>query len=151
MAPPLVLRGITRTFGDGENVVEVLRGVDLTVAAGELVALVGPSGAGKSTLLQIAGLLDRPTAGSVEICGEDAARIREVDRTAMRRDRIGFVYQFHHLLGDFTARENVALPLREHERLKKNAILKRVAEKQSPGIRHVVQGPNARSSRRTVP
>lgn len=112
MAPPLVLRGITRTFGDGENVVEVLRGVDLTVAAGELVALVAPSGAGKSTLLQIAGLLDRPTAGSVEICGEDAARIREVDRTAMRRDRIGFVYQFHHLLGDFTARENVALPLR---------------------------------------
>ena len=66
MAPPLVLRGITRTFGDGENVVEVLRGVDLTVAAGELVALVGPSGAGKSTLLQIAGLLDRPTATLVE-------------------------------------------------------------------------------------
>ena len=112
MAPPLALRGITRTFGDGENIVEVLRGVDLTVAAGELVALVAPSGAGKSTLLQIAGLLDRPTAGSVEICGEDAARMREADRTAMRRDRIGFVYQFHHLLGDFSARENVALPLR---------------------------------------
>ncbi len=109
---PLSLRGVTRVFGDGEAVVEVLRGVDLTVAPGELVALVAPSGAGKSTLLQIAGLLDRPTAGAVEICGEDAARMSEKSRTAMRRDRIGFVYQFHHLLGDFSARENVALPLR---------------------------------------
>jgi len=111
-APPLVLEGITRTFGDGDSIVEVLAGVDLTVRAGELVALVAPSGAGKSTLLQIAGLLDRPTAGSVSIAGDDAGRLSDKGRTALRREKIGFVYQFHHLMGDFTARENVALPLR---------------------------------------
>ncbi|MEM0907079.1 MAG: ABC transporter ATP-binding protein [Pseudomonadota bacterium] len=110
--PPLRLSGVTRAFGDGERVVEVLRGVDLVVAPGELVALVAPSGAGKSTLLQIAGLLDRPTAGRVEISGADAGTLGDAERTALRRDKIGFVYQFHHLLGDFTARENVALPLR---------------------------------------
>ncbi|MEM8663870.1 MAG: ABC transporter ATP-binding protein [Pseudomonadota bacterium] len=112
MTAPLVLTAVTRTFGDGESSVEVLRGADLTVAPGELVALMAPSGAGKSTLLQIAGLLERPTGGKVEISGTDAAGLSDVDRTAIRRDRIGFVYQFHHLLGDFTARENVALPLR---------------------------------------
>ncbi|MEM9221955.1 MAG: ABC transporter ATP-binding protein [Pseudomonadota bacterium] len=110
--PPLALAGLTRSFGDGESVVEVLRGVDFAVAPGELVALAAPSGAGKSTLLQIAGLLDRPTAGSVHICGVDATRLSDQERTTLRRERIGFVYQFHHLMGDFSARENVALPLR---------------------------------------
>ena len=109
---PLELRDVTRTFGDGESVVEVLRGVDLAIAPGELVALVAPSGAGKSTLLQIAGLLDRPTSGAVILGGEEASRLSEKARTALRRDRIGFVYQFHHLMGDFSARENVALPMR---------------------------------------
>ena len=109
---PLELRDVTRTFGDGESVVEVLRGVDLAIAPGELVALVAPSGAGKSTLLQIAGLLDRPTSGAVILGGEEAGRLSDAARTALRRDRIGFVYQFHHLMGDFSARENVALPMR---------------------------------------
>lgn len=112
MTVPLELKAVTRIFGDGDNVVEVLRGVDLTVVPGELVALVAPSGAGKSTLLQIAGLLDRPTSGTVTIDGVDTARMGEAERTRIRRDRIGFVYQFHHLLGDFNARENVAMPLR---------------------------------------
>ena len=109
---PLRLSGVTRRFGDGDSVVDVLTGVDLEIRRGELVALVAPSGAGKSTLLQIAGLLERPTAGKVEIGGIEAGSLSEKDRTAIRRDRIGFVYQFHHLLGDFTARENVALPQR---------------------------------------
>src|SRR4029079_4513475 len=88
----------------------VLRGVDLTLRAGEVVALVAPSGVGKSTLLHIAGLLDRPTKGAVLVQGQDAGQLPDGARTAVRRDTIGFVYQFHHLLGEFTALENVALP-----------------------------------------
>jgi lipoprotein-releasing system ATP-binding protein len=110
--PPLVLEGVRRTFSDGTSEIAVLTGADLTVTAGELVALVAPSGAGKSTLLQIAGLLERPDGGSVRITGTEAGGLSDLDRTALRRDRIGFVYQFHHLMGDFSARENVALPLR---------------------------------------
>ncbi|MEM7695694.1 MAG: ABC transporter ATP-binding protein [Pseudomonadota bacterium] len=109
---PLTLANVTRAFGDGDQTVDVLRGVDLAVARGELVALVAPSGAGKSTLLQIAGLLDRPSDGTVAINGVDATCTSDAARTAMRRDNIGFVYQFHHLLSDFSARENVALPQR---------------------------------------
>jgi len=112
MAPPLRLDKVTRSFGDGDCTVDVLRGVDLTVERGELVALVAPSGAGKSTLLQIAGLLDRPTSGAVHIAGTAATTVSDSARTLLRRERIGFVYQFHHLLGDFTARENVAMPQR---------------------------------------
>lgn len=112
MASPLALSGVARTFDDGADKVHVLRGADLTVAPGELVALVAPSGAGKSTLLQIAGLLERPDAGSVAIAGTETAHLSDADRTALRRERIGFVYQFHHLMGDFSARENVALPQR---------------------------------------
>ncbi|GAB5377253.1 MAG: ABC transporter ATP-binding protein [Acuticoccus sp.] len=112
MTAPLALGAVTRVFGDGDNEISVLRGVDLTVAPGELVALVAPSGAGKSTLLQIAGLLDKPTSGTVTVGGIDTARMSEAERTRVRRDKVGFVYQFHHLLGDFTARENVALPQR---------------------------------------
>jgi lipoprotein-releasing system ATP-binding protein len=109
---PLVLSGIERTFHDGTADIRVLTGADLGVLAGELVALVAPSGAGKSTLLQIAGLLERPDAGEVLIGGTQAGSLPDIDRTALRRERIGFVYQFHHLMGDFSARENVALPLR---------------------------------------
>jgi lipoprotein-releasing system ATP-binding protein len=112
MTHPLELSGVVRTFDDGAAVVEVLKGVDLVVRTGELVALVAPSGAGKSTLLQIAGLLERPTAGEVRIGGTEAGRLSDKERTALRRDEIGFVYQFHHLMGDFSARENVALPMR---------------------------------------
>jgi lipoprotein-releasing system ATP-binding protein len=105
----LVLAGIERSFRQGQDRIEVLKGIDLTLDAGEVSALVGVSGAGKSTLLQIAGLLERPDAGEVVIAGERAAR-RDRPRTRLRRDAVGFVYQFHHLLPEFTAAENVMLP-----------------------------------------
>ena len=108
--PALVLRGVTRTFRQGERALKVLRGVDLTLVRGELVALVGPSGAGKSTLLHIAGLLERPDGGSVEVGGIACSTLSDADRTRIRRDTVGFVYQFHHLLPEFTALENVMLP-----------------------------------------
>ena len=94
----------------GGTTIEVLRGADLTVGAGEIVALLGPSGSGKSTLLQAVGLLEGGFEGSIRIAGVEAAQLDSVGRTEMRRDRLGFVYQFHHLLPDFTAAENVVLP-----------------------------------------
>ncbi|MGG7568691.1 ABC transporter ATP-binding protein [Rhodovulum sp. DZ06] len=109
----LVLRlsGIARTYGSGPAAVEVLKGCDLQVAAGEVVAMTAPSGSGKSTLLHIAGLLDKPDAGTVEVVGHDMTAERsDAVRTAMRRREIGFVYQFHHLMQEFTAAENVAIP-----------------------------------------
>ncbi len=106
----LALRGVTRTFRQGERALKVLRGVDLTLVRGELVALVGPSGAGKSTLLHIAGLLERPDGGSVEVGGVACSTLSDADRTRIRRDTVGFVYQFHHLLPEFSAIENVMLP-----------------------------------------
>ena len=112
MAPPLVLSGIVRTFSDGSDEVRVLTGADFTLNTGELVALAAPSGSGKSTLLQITGLLERATSGTVTIDGVEASSLSDKDRTSIRRDKVGFIYQFHHLLGDFTARENVALPQR---------------------------------------
>ena len=109
-APALALRGVTRTFRQGERLLHVLRGVDLTLQRGELVALVGPSGAGKSTLLHIAGLLERPDGGSVEIAVVACSTLGDLERTRIRRDTVGFVYQFHHLLPEFSALENVMLP-----------------------------------------
>ena len=109
----LTLDAVTRTYNAGRaSEVAVLGGVDLSLAPGELVALVAPSGAGKSTLLHIAGLLDRPDTGSVSIAGQDVSALSEAGRTAVRRDAVGFVYQFHHLLPEFTALENIALPQR---------------------------------------
>jgi lipoprotein-releasing system ATP-binding protein len=109
-APPLVLRGVIRSYRSGEAMLAVLRGADLTLEAGETVALVAPSGAGKSTLLHLAGLLERPDGGSIVIEGRDAGALADAERTVIRRDTIGFVYQFHHLLAEFTALENVVLP-----------------------------------------
>lgn len=110
MSDPLVLRNVQRIYrGEGGDL-PILRGADLTLHAGEIVALVAPSGAGKSTLLHVAGLLDRPEAGQVLVEGRDAGSLPDQGRTAVRRDTIGFVYQFHHLLGEFTALENVVLP-----------------------------------------
>jgi len=107
----LSLAGLTKTYNRGQpGEVEVLRGVDLTIAAGEVVALVAPSGAGKSTLLHIAGLLDTPDAGEVAISGQSVTGLPDRARTAMRRAQVGFVYQFHHLLAEFTAAENVVIP-----------------------------------------
>ena len=110
--PALRLEGVTRSYREGEQRLDVLRGADLEIRPGEIVALIGPSGAGKSTLLHIAGLLERPDEGVVEISGRSCAGLDDANRTAIRRTDIGFVYQFHHLLPDFTALENVALPQR---------------------------------------
>ncbi|MEO0623902.1 MAG: ABC transporter ATP-binding protein [Pseudomonadota bacterium] len=110
MSEALRLEGVERVFEQGPRRVEVLRGCDLAVAPGEVVALVAPSGAGKSTLLQIAGLLDTPSAGTVAIGERVLTGLDDAARTAARRDLIGFVYQFHHLLPEFTAEENIALP-----------------------------------------
>jgi lipoprotein-releasing system ATP-binding protein len=108
--PVLRLEGIRRSFLQGGLELEVLRGVDLALEPGSIAALVGPSGSGKSTLLHIAGLLERPNAGEVHVEGRPAGRLGDNERTRLRRERIGFVYQFHHLLPDFTALENVMLP-----------------------------------------
>jgi lipoprotein-releasing system ATP-binding protein len=107
----LTLSGITKGYNHGKpNEVQVLRGVDLTVGEGEVVALVAPSGAGKSTLLHIAGLLDTPDTGIVSIGGEEMTGLSDRRRTAIRRAGVGFIYQFHHLLPEFTALENITLP-----------------------------------------
>jgi lipoprotein-releasing system ATP-binding protein len=109
--PALALSQVTRTFEDAGARLEVLKGVDLHIGAGEIIALVGPSGSGKSTLLHIAGLLERADGGRVIINGVDATDDTDAERTRLRRDHLGFVYQFHHLLPEFTAAENIALPL----------------------------------------
>ena len=108
--PVLVVTGLSRSFAQGCETIEVLRSVDLTVGAGEIVALLGPSGSGKSTMLQAVGLLEGGFGGSIRIAGEEAARLNADGRTRVRRDQLGFVYQFHHLLPDFNATENVVLP-----------------------------------------
>ncbi|MDT9011811.1 ABC transporter ATP-binding protein [Novosphingobium sp. APW14] len=102
--------GLTRSFEQGGVRIDVLRGIDLAIQPGEIVALLGPSGSGKSTLLQAVGLLEGGFGGSLRIAGVEASALSADDRTDLRRDRIGFVYQFHHLLPDFTAQENVVLP-----------------------------------------
>ena len=109
-APALELRSVVQTFYQAGNAIEVLKGASLAVSPGEMVALVGPSGAGKSTLLQIAGLLERPQAGEIAIAGERCDGLPDRRRTRVRRERLGFVYQFHHLLAEFSALENVVLP-----------------------------------------
>ena len=106
----LAVTGLRRSFTQGTATIDVLRGIDLAVAPGEIVALLGPSGSGKSTMLQAIGLLEGGFEGSIRIDGREAAKLVEDDRTSLRRDRLGFVYQFHHLLPDFTAIENVVLP-----------------------------------------
>jgi len=107
----LELAGVDKTYNQGKpNAVQVLQGVDLGVMRGEVVALVAPSGAGKSTLLHIAGLLDTPDAGSVRIGGADMVGLSDRRRTAVRRSDVGFIYQFHHLLPEFSALENIVLP-----------------------------------------
>ncbi|HWK35593.1 ABC transporter ATP-binding protein [Sphingomonas sp.] len=112
--PVLQTTGLKRSFSQAGVVIHVLRGIDLTVAPGEIVGLLGPSGSGKSTLLQAVGLLEGGFEGSIRIAGVEAARLSSADRTITRRDRLGFVYQFHHLLPDFSAAENVVLPLLIH-------------------------------------
>jgi lipoprotein-releasing system ATP-binding protein len=110
MSDILLTRDLRRSFEQGGVTIHVLRGVDLSVANGEIVALLGPSGSGKSTLLQAVGLLEGGFEGSIRIRGEEAAQLDNDGRTRVRRDALGFVYQFHHLLPDFNAVENVILP-----------------------------------------
>lgn len=110
MSKTVEIIGLKRAFTQGSTTIEVLRGVDLSIAPGEIVALLGPSGSGKSTLLQAVGLLEGGFEGSIRIKGEEAARLDNEGRTRLRRDALGFVYQFHHLLPDFSAAENVVLP-----------------------------------------
>lgn len=110
MSDALRLSAVSKTYGSGETAIEVLNGADLAISKGEIVALAAPSGAGKSTLLHIAGLLDSADEGRIEIGGSDVSGFDDKGRTAVRRAEIGFVYQFHHLLPEFSAAENVILP-----------------------------------------
>ena len=107
----LRLINVTKNYRQGRQNLEVLKGIDLNICAGEVVALVGQSGSGKSTLLQIAGLLDKPSEGQIFINGKNISKASDETRTTLRRDYIGFVYQYHNLLGDFTALENVMMPM----------------------------------------
>jgi len=109
--PLLRAQGVRMVYGDGQGEVVALQGVDLTLSLGETMAVVGASGAGKSTLLHILGGLDFPTSGEVWFEGRTLVRMSDKERTTLRNERIGFVYQFHHLLPEFTAQENVAMPL----------------------------------------
>jgi lipoprotein-releasing system ATP-binding protein len=109
--PVLTIRGLTRSYVTGPRTLEVLKGADLEVFPGELVGLIGPSGSGKSSLLHAAGLLEHPTAGTIVIDGEDCSTLSDAARTRIRLRGIGFVYQFHQLLAELSALDNVALPL----------------------------------------
>jgi len=109
-APIAQLTNVKRSFEQGGQRIDVLRGVNLTIAPGEIVALLGPSGSGKSTMLQAVGLLEGGFEGSIAIAGTAAEQLPSDQRTALRREHMGFVYQFHHLLPDFDARENVVMP-----------------------------------------
>ena len=110
--PVISLRGVERSYPSGGRILNVLKGVDLDVYPGEMVGLVGPSGSGKSSLLHAAGLLEHPNAGQIVIEGRDCSALHENIRTKVRLGSIGFVYQFHHLLPEFTALDNVAMPQR---------------------------------------
>lgn len=123
----LVCRSIVRQFREGDSTLEVLRGVDLTVREAERLAIIGTSGSGKTTLLQIMGGLDDPTSGEVHVNGKSIANIDEKDKSALRNQFIGFVYQFHHLLPEFSAKENVAMPLLIR-RLRKDEAMQQAAD-----------------------
>ena len=108
--PHLVLTDVHRHYGQGDKMVRVLEAANLTVESGEMVALVAPSGAGKSTLLHLSGLLESPQGGEIEIIGIKTSKLGDRGRTQLRRSTVGYVYQFHHLLPEFTALENVSIP-----------------------------------------
>jgi lipoprotein-releasing system ATP-binding protein len=109
-SPALRLERVERRYPEGDGFLDILRGAELTLRPGEMVALVAPSGAGKSTLLHVAGLLEKPDGGEVLIGGRSTSAMNDTERTRVRREEIGFVYQFHHLLPEFTALENVIMP-----------------------------------------
>lgn len=109
-APTLELKNVYRSFKQGSQTLEVLKGINLDIEKGEVIALIGPSGSGKSTMLQIAGLLEKPSKGEIYLDGQKCSKLGDALRTALRRDYLGFVYQYHNLLPDFDAAENVILP-----------------------------------------
>lgn len=125
--PVIECRGLSKSFREGADAVEVLRGVSLAVARGERVAVIGSSGSGKSTLLHLLGGLDVPSAGEVRLLGRDFSAISDAERGRLRNESLGFIYQFHHLLGEFSALENVAMPLFVR-RLPREEALARAAE-----------------------
>ncbi len=108
--PVLELKGITREYNQGDTILEIFKGLDFSINAGQIIGLVGQSGSGKSSLLHIAGLLEKPTAGDVFIAGRNCSKLDDTARTKIRRFGVGFIYQFHHLLPEFTALENVVIP-----------------------------------------
>ena len=125
--PVIECRGLSKSFREGADAVEVLRGVSLSVARGERVAVIGSSGSGKSTLLHLLGGLDVPSAGEVKLLGRNFSAISDAERGRLRNESLGFIYQFHHLLGEFSALENVAMPLLVR-RLPRDEALARAAE-----------------------
>ena len=125
--PVIECRGLSKSFREGADAVEVLRGVSLSVARGERVAVIGSSGSGKSTLLHLLGGLDVPSAGEVTLLGRNFSAISDAERGRLRNESLGFIYQFHHLLGEFSALENVAMPLFVR-RLPREEALARAAE-----------------------
>ena len=134
--PVLHLAGLARSFVQGDARIDVLRGIDLSIAPGEIVALLGPSGSGKSTMLQAVGLLEGGFEGSIRIAGQEVARLDAHGRTIVRRDRLGFVYQFHHLLPDFNATENVVLPQLVHGAERQVADTRAIALLTALGLGH---------------
>lgn len=128
----LETRGVTKSYFDGNEHLNILRGIDLAINAGEMLAIIGASGSGKSTFLHIIGLLDRPTQGQILLDGQDTTQLNESQRSRLRNEKLGFVYQFHHLLPEFSALDNVAMPLimrrasYEHARAKAEVVLGQV-------------------------
>ncbi|MEM8548600.1 MAG: ATP-binding cassette domain-containing protein [Pseudomonadota bacterium] len=133
---PTVMRctGVTRSFDEGGRRVEVLQGIDLAIGTGQTIAVIGASGSGKTTLLQLLGGLDAPTAGCIELDGRDLAALSERERGVMRNQMIGFVYQFHHLLPEFTAVENVAMPLLIRRQARSTALAEAAALLERVGL-----------------
>ena len=134
--PIISLRNLSRSFAQGGEVIDVLRGANLDVMPGEIVALLGPSGSGKSTLLQAVGLLEGGFSGTIRIAGADASGADAAERTVLRRDHLGFIYQFHHLLPDFTALENVVIPQLLVEKTRAEAEARASALLGSLGLAH---------------
>ena len=136
MSEVLATRGLRRTFEQGSQKIEVLRGIDLTIASGEIVALLGLSGSGKSTFLQAVGLLEGGFTGSIRLGGHEAPQNDRAEQTRLRREMLGFVYQFHHLLPDFSALENVILPQLIRDRTPEEARARATELLTSLGLAH---------------